>query len=168
MIQSWVEIHVVNPQGREVFSSGTRDQRNFLAPGTFLFKAEPVDQHGNLIDRHNLWEMVGVRFRRALFPAYSDSVEYQVVCSGVVSPDVAAPPGQDERRPVEMPQPSQPGQYAVTASLQYRKVDQFLVNYLMGKDAGITAPVVEIARANAVLTVPPGGTTDVRPILTSR
>ena len=48
------------------------------------------------------------------------------------------------------------------------KVDQFLVNYLMGKDAGITAPVVEIARANAVLTVPPGGTADVRPILTSR
>jgi len=168
MIQSWVEIHVVNPEGREVFSSGTRDQRNFLAPGTFLFKAEPVDQHGNLIDRHNLWEMVGVRFRRALFPAYSDSVEYQVVCSGVVSPGIAAPPGQDERGPVEMPQPSQPGQYAVTASLQYRKVDQFLVNYLMGKDAGITAPVVEIARANAVLTVPPVGTTDVRPILTSR
>ena len=167
MIQSWVEIHVVDPQGREVFSSGTRDQRNFLAPGTFLFKAEPVDQHGNLIDRHNLWEMVGVRFRRALFPAYSDSVEYQVVCSGVVS-QAATPTGQDERAPVEMPQPSQPGQYTVTASLQYRKVDQFLVNYLMGKDAGITAPVVEIARANAVLTVPPGGTADVRPILTSR
>ena len=42
-----------------------RDERNFLQPGTFLFKAEPVDQYGNLIDRHNLWEMVGVRFRRA-------------------------------------------------------------------------------------------------------
>jgi hypothetical protein len=167
MIQSWVEIHVVDAQGREVFSSGTRDQRNFLAPGTFLFKAEPVDQHGNLIDRHNLWEMVGVRFRRALFPAYSDTVEYQVVCSGVVSQD-GTPSSQDRQTHFEIPRLPQPGSYDVTASLQYRKVDQFLVNYLMGQDSGITAPVVEIGRANAVLTVPQGGKADVRPVLTSR
>jgi hypothetical protein len=168
MIQSWVEIHVVDAQGREVFASGTRDQRNFLAPGTFLFKAEPVDQHGNLIDRHNLWEMVGVRFRRALFPAYSDTVEYQVVCSGVVSQDGTLS-SQDRQTHFEIPRLSQPGSYDVTASLQYRKVDQFLVNYLMGKDSGITAPVVEIGRATATITVPQGAEAgNARPVLTSR
>jgi hypothetical protein len=129
MIQSWVEIHVVDAAGREIFSSGTRDARGYLAPGTFLFKAEPVDQHGNLIDRHNLWEMVGVRFRRALFPAFSDAVEYQIPAS-------------------------QPGRYRVTAILLYRKVDQFLVDYLMGEHAGITAPFVEIDRATATIDVP--------------
>ena len=41
-----------------------------------MFKAEPVDQYGNLIDRHNLWEMVGVRYRRSLFPGFSDTAEY--------------------------------------------------------------------------------------------
>ncbi len=78
LIQSWLEVHVVDDTGRELFSSGTRDARNFISPGSFLFKAEPVDQYGNLIDRHNLWEMVGVRFRRALFPGYSDTVTYDV------------------------------------------------------------------------------------------
>jgi hypothetical protein len=42
----------------------------------------------------------------------------------------------------------------VTAKLLYRKVDQFLVNYLMGEEAGITAPVVEIDRATATIDVP--------------
>ena len=80
MIQSWVELTVSDTAGNLLFASGKRDLRNFLRPGTFLFKAEPVDQYGNLIDRHNLWEMVGVRYRRSLFPGYSDTVEYNVMC----------------------------------------------------------------------------------------
>jgi hypothetical protein len=136
MIQSWVEVHVTNPDGREIFSSGTRDARNFIAPGSFLLKAEPVDQRGTLIDRHNLWEMVGVRFRRALFPGYSDTAQYEVDCSSAGAPRAV-----------------RPGRYTVTAILQYRKVDQFLANYLMGENAGITAPVVEISRATAAVDV---------------
>ena len=76
IIQSWVELHVVDQDGNEIFATGRRDEKHFIEPGTFMFKAEPVDQYGNLIDRHNLWEMVGVRYRRALFPGYSDSVEF--------------------------------------------------------------------------------------------
>jgi hypothetical protein len=49
-----------------VFSSGRRDERNFIQPGTFMFKAEPVDQYGNLIDRHNLWEMVACAIAAAV------------------------------------------------------------------------------------------------------
>ena len=154
MIQSWVEVHVADSTGREIFSSGTRDTQNFLAPGSFLFKAEPVDQHGNLIDRHNLWEMVGVRFRRALFPAYSDTVEYQVPCSGVTTEDAIERPGEGDHRHFEIPQPTRAGRYTVTASLQYRKVDQFLVNYLMGPASGISAPVIEIDRAAAAIDLP--------------
>jgi hypothetical protein len=75
--------------------------------------------------------MVGVRFRRALFPAFSDTVEYQVPSA-------------------------RPGKYQVTVKLLYRKVDQFLVNYLLGEDSGITAPVVEIDRATASIDVPAG------------
>jgi hypothetical protein len=157
MIQSWVELHVVDEQGREVFSSGTRDARNFIAPGSFLFKAEPVDQHGNLIDRHNLWEMVGVRFRRSLFPGYSDTVEYDVDCGRTFSPlPHPGKPGAPLR--FEVPRPARPGKYTVTAILQYRKVDQFLADYLLGENSGITAPVVEISRATAVFDLaPPAG-----------
>ncbi len=157
MIQSWVELHVVNEQGQEIFSSGTRDAKNFIATGSFLFKAEPVDQHGNLIDRHNLWEMVGVRFRRSLFPGYSDTVEYDVDCGGVGAVG-AADAGGGRTRQIDVPRPRTAGKYTVTAILQYRKVDQFLTNYLLGENSGITAPVVEIGRATAVFEVDGGGT----------
>jgi hypothetical protein len=152
MIQSWVELRVVDEQGREIFSSGARDERNFIVPGSFLFKAEPVDQQGNLIDRHNLWEMVGVRFRRSLFPGYSDTVEYNVDCGSVFAP-VASHGKGGVPGTFGVPRPARPGRYTVTAILQYRKVDQFLVNYLLGKDSGITAPVVEIGRATAVFDI---------------
>ena len=157
LIQSWLEVRVTDDSGQEVFSSGKRDEKNFITPGTFLFKAEPVDQNGNLIDRHNLWEMVGVRFRRSLFPGYSDSVQFAVPCAGSVAGGPAAPPpGMDQTNTVRMPAPARSGSYEITAVLQYRKVDQFLLNYLFGDANKLTSPVTEIDRATARVEVKPG------------
>ncbi len=155
IIQSWVELHVYDPAGEEIFSSGTVDENHFIEPGSFLFKAEPVDQYGNLIDRHNLWEMVGVRFRRAIFPGYSDTVEYMVDCPTAVMPGrgPARIKGEDELREVEFEVPPGGGEYRVVASLLYRKVDQYLVNFMLGDDSGITAPVVEMNRVEATFGV---------------
>ncbi len=150
MIQSWVELRVEDEQGKAIFVSGRRDHRNFLEPGTFLFKAEPVDQYGNLIDRHNLWEMVGVRYRRSLFPGYSDTVEYNVMCpSGALSAPAGG--GKGDR---EFSVPAhQSGKLKITATLHYRKIDQFLLNYVLGEKSGLTAPVVDIASAAATVCV---------------
>lgn len=160
IIQSWLDITVTDDHGRVVWTSGKRDAKNFLQPGTFLFKAEPVDQHGNLIDRHNLWEMVGVRFRRALFPGYSDTVHFTIPCSGALAETGAAPPpaaGADrlEVPAPAVPAPAQPGEYRLTVALQYRKVDQFLLNYLLGPTNTLTAPVTELTRATTVVRVKP-------------
>jgi len=157
IIQSWLDIRVTDPSGREVFRSGARDEKNMIEPGSFLFKAEPIDQHGNLIDRHNLWEMVGVRFRRALFPGYSDTVEYTVPCSAALAspPTAELPSGPKDYRAFQVPAQSQIGDYTVTASLNYRKVDQFLINFLLGEDSGITAPVTEVSSATATVRVEP-------------
>ena len=151
MIQSWVELRVEDASGHTVFSSGQRNERNFLPPGTFLFKAEPVDQYGNLIDRHNLWEMVGVRYRRSLFPGYSDTVEYNVICpSGAPHLRVAEiKPNTDFSIPAGM----KAGKLHIEAILHYRKIDQFLLNYVMGEKSGLTAPVVDIARATVDVCV---------------
>jgi hypothetical protein len=155
LIQSWLEVHVTDAAGKEIFSSGTRDEKNFLTPGTFLFKAEPVDQNGNLVDRHNLWEMVGVRFRRAIFPGYSDTVQYSIPCpadSSSKQTPVASFVGTTNQ--VQITAPEKLGKYTVTAILQYRKIDQFLLNYLFGGEANkLTAPVSEIARATATVNV---------------
>ena len=155
IIQSWLELRVTDDQGRVVFTSGTRDEKNFITPGSFLFKAEPVDQHGNLIDRHNLWEMVGVRYRRALFPGYSDTVTYDVACTASVghSPAAAPAPGASTAARFDLPAAPRTGTYEVIARLQYRKVDQFLLNFLLGPMSGVTAPVVEVARASASVRV---------------
>lgn len=151
MIQSWVELKVRDEGGRLVFASGQRDTRNFLEPGTFLFKAEPVDQYGNLIDRHNLWEMVGVRYRRSLFPGYSDTVEYNVLCpSG--SPRLPPSKAKGERE-FSVPVGAASRKLRIDATLHYRKIDQFLLNYVMGEKSGLTAPVVDIASASATVCV---------------
>ncbi|MDX1389986.1 MAG: hypothetical protein R3344_12395, partial [Acidobacteriota bacterium] len=153
IIQSWLEVEVADETGNVVFQSGTIDEDHMVAPGSFLFKAEPVDQSGNLIDRHNLWEMVGVRYRRALFPGYSDTVEYAVACPAtqLVPTPPAGELGPGGALAVEVPGDST--EYRVTARLKYRKVDQFLLNFLFGEDAGVTAPVTEISQATALVRV---------------
>jgi hypothetical protein len=154
MIQSWVELKVEDDSGKVVFTSGQRDARNFLVPGTFLFKAEPVDQYGNLIDRHNLWEMVGVRYRRSLFPGYSDTAEYNVMCpsGGPSLPMAKLNPNTN----FSVPAGRGAGKLHIHATLQYRKIDQFLLNYVMGEKAGLTAPAVDITNATADVCVGKG------------
>lgn len=160
IIQSWLEVRVTDPQGKVVYSSGKRDEKNFIEPGTFLFKAEPVDQHGNLIDRHNLWEMVGVRYRRALFPGYSDTVQFAIPCSGAATeggkplPKVHSPIESE----VAVPAPESGGEYLVDVALKYRKVDQFLLNYLFGETNKLTSPVTEIVRSQTRVKVQPAAT----------
>ncbi len=158
IIQSWVELHVADAGGREIFSSGTRDERHFIAPGSVLFKAEPVDQYGNLIDRHNLWEMVGVRYRRSLFPGYSDTVEYLVDCPSTVARGEVADLAREGRAVDDFLVPAgAPGErYRVLAKLMYRKVDQYLINFLLGEDSGLTAPVIEMNRVEAGIRVREG------------
>src|SRR5215831_11145306 len=99
--------------------------------------------------------MVGVRFRRAIFPGYSDTVQYSIPCPGDSRSDqtpVASLTGSTNQ--VEIAGPPKSGKYTITAILEYRKIDQFLLNYLFGGEANkLTAPVTEIAHAAATVTV---------------
>jgi hypothetical protein len=132
IIQSWVELVVKDDAGSVVYSSGTRDSTHFIAPGSFMFKAEPVDEHGNLIDRHNLWEMVGVRFRRSLFPGFSDQEAFTFTA----------------------PSRAQ-AQLHVEARLMYRKIDQFLLNVLFGPESGLTSRVTVVSEDRRTIRVVP-------------
>ncbi|MEE9167087.1 MAG: multiheme c-type cytochrome [Candidatus Neomarinimicrobiota bacterium] len=143
IIQAWVEVTVTDQDGNEVFSSGRRDDRNFIEPGSFVFKAESVDEYGNLIDRHNLWEMVGVRYRRVLFPGFSDKAEFSFLCPGSVSTE-GKQPLTDEEFQFQVPA-DHVGELQVTAKLMYRKINQFLLNFLLGEESGVTAPISVIS-----------------------
>jgi hypothetical protein len=151
IIQSWVELIVKDDQGNVVYQSGTVDQENFIQKGSFIFKAEGVDQYGNLIDRHNLWEMVGVRFRRSLFPGFADFAEYTFACPSSVP--MKEMPTSYERGFNVQPPKGVSGTLHLSAKLRYRKVDQFLLNYMFGKEKGITAPITDMSEAHATIQV---------------
>ncbi len=129
IIQAWVELDVKDQSGKLVYQSGGLDARHFIAPGSFMFKSEPIDVNGNLIDHHNLWEMVGVRYRRAIFPGFSDRGDFRFV----------APRGATELH--------------VTARLMYRKIDQFLINFLFGEKSGMTAPVTVMSQDTCTIMI---------------
>ncbi|HEV2493311.1 MAG TPA: multiheme c-type cytochrome [Terriglobia bacterium] len=139
IIQAWVELIVTDDHGNVVMQTGTVNAKGFIQPGTFMFKAEPVDQNGNLIDRHNLWEMVGVRYRRSLFPGFSDTADFSFWCPQLAPVRTKKFP-QQLSYDIKVPGKSA-GQLHVTARLCYRKIDQFLLNFLFGEKAGLTSPV---------------------------
>ncbi len=154
IIQAWVELVVRDQDGKEVYASGLRDEKNFIQPGSFIFKAEAVDQYGNLIDRHNLWEMVGVRYRRVLFPGFSDKAEYTFLCAGSESEKEKKLPSNEEYN-FKIPA-GKVTELHVSARLLYRKIDQFLLNFLLGEDSGVSAPVSLISEDQKTIKV--GGT----------
>ena len=137
IIQAWVEVTVTDDAGRVVYQSGQRDSAHFIAPGSFMLKAEPVDQYGNLIDHHNLWEMVGVRYRRSIFPGFSDQALFTFAC-----------PRAAGRAPATV--------LHARARLMYRKMDQYLLNFLFGREAGITAPVTVLSEDQRTIRIEVG------------
>ncbi|MCP3917593.1 MAG: hypothetical protein GY711_18770 [bacterium] len=145
IIQAWIEVEVTDADGRSIFHTGKRDANHFVEQGAFMFKAEPVDRYGNLIDRHNLWEMVGVRFKRSLFPGSEEVATFSVDCSGARPHEGGE---LDEEHAIPVPTELK-GPLKVVAKLNYRKVDQYLLNFMFGEDAGITSPVTTLSTAEA-------------------
>jgi hypothetical protein len=123
-----------------------------------MFKAEPVDRYGNLIDRHNLWEMVGVRYRRALFPGFTDVARYTVICPSSAGAPATTENGSEElyRDFTVVSTPAEAGTLRVKASLDYRKIDQFLLNFMFGEDNKITAPVIQMSVDEKMIRIEEG------------
>jgi hypothetical protein len=135
IIQSWVDIAVKEQGGKMVFHSGERDDKHYIEPGSFVFKVEPVDQYNNLIDRHNLWELVGVRYKRSLFPGMQDQGEFTFRVPSNAT-----------------------GKLQVHAELMYRKVNQNLLDILFGEDSGVTAPISTLSESDGSIQVTAVGT----------
>jgi hypothetical protein len=135
-------------------TSGGIDENNFIEPGAFMLKAEPVDRYGNLIDRHNLWEMVGVRYRRALFPGFSDVANYTIGCDGSMETVAGEEPQSSFCRDLTMTS-LEGGALHVRAALDYRKIDQYLLNFVFGDDTELSSPVVRMATDEFTIHVRP-------------
>jgi len=85
-----------------------------------------------------------VRYRRSLFPGYSDAAEYAFGCPGT-------PAGPTPARDVTVPAPPR-GKLDILATLHYRKLDQYLVDFLFpGK--GLSAPITDLAQARTTVEI---------------
>jgi hypothetical protein len=87
--------------------------------------------------------MVGVRNRRSLFPGFADTAEASFPCP----PALAGTPGVRGRLHIE-------------ARLRYRKIDQFLLNYIRSvgffpefEGKTLTSPITDLHQDRAVVEV---------------
>ena len=54
---------------------------------------------------------------------------------------------------IELPVPEGKGRLHVSARLLYRKVDQYLLNFMFGDKKALTAPVTEMASATRMVEI---------------
>jgi hypothetical protein len=129
LIQAWVKLTVKDSYGNVVYSSGVLDKNHFIPPGSVIYRAQPVDQFGSDIDHHNLWELVGVKFSRSLYPGFSDQLKYNFV----YKPDQQIKSGTNDT-------------LYVNAELCYRKFNQFVLNrFFDAEKTNLTAPVTVLS-----------------------
>lgn len=121
LIRSWVEVEVHDQAGRELFHSGKLTDQNHVEPGSFVLKAVGTNADGQEIIRHDLWHYVGAKYKRAVFPGYSDMYEYNL----------------------KVPKDAQ-GPLQVTARLRYRKANQYFMDFSF-PGQHLKAPITDIS-----------------------
>ena len=86
-----------------------------------------------------------------MFPGFSDQAFFSFSCPSEVSAVQMKPV---EERSFKFTAPNEKiTQLNINAKLKYRKIDQFLVNYLFGEDSGITTPVTIISEDQKTVRV---------------
>jgi hypothetical protein len=144
IIRSWVEITVTDDSGTVVYESGKPDAEGRMNPDAVIFKAEGIDREGKLIDKHNLWEMVGAQYKRVLFPGMSDTATYKFLCPSTLT--VAANQADVENRSLDFSAPPGARELQVAVELKYQKADADFMDRLFGAEARLRTPVTTISR----------------------
>jgi hypothetical protein len=133
LIETWLEVTVLDSKGRELFHSGFLDDRNYVDKNAFFFRSLGVSKEGKLIDRHNLWDMVGQKYKRAIFVGASDAAAYELR----LPKDCAGP-------------------VKINARLRYRKFNQFIVDWVTGKK-DVKFPITDLSQDQATIALGPSG-----------
>lgn len=130
LIQAWIKLTVTDGYGNVIYSSGVLDEHHFIPPGSVIYRAQPVDQFGSDVDNHHLWNLVGIKFSRALYPGFSDQVKYNF-----------------NYKPKIQGQTATNDTLYVNTELCYRKFNQFVLNTFFSDNGkiDITAPVTVLS-----------------------
>jgi tetratricopeptide (TPR) repeat protein len=79
----WVELEVVDSNGRKVFHSGfTEDapdgRKGPVEPGAHFYRSLMLDEHGNVVNKRNAWATRSVAYVRLIPPGAADTVHYRL------------------------------------------------------------------------------------------
>tara|TARA_B100001964_G_scaffold49753_1_gene55981 strand:- start:6207 stop:8576 length:2370 start_codon:yes stop_codon:yes gene_type:complete len=156
MIESWIELTVVDEQGEVLYHTGGIDEStDQIVNSQVLFKADGFDREGKLIDRHNLWDLVGASYKRSLYPGVTDTFEAGLVCPsmarGRLDNDSREAPGV--RVDEFAVSAAEPGTLRVKAVLWYRKANPEFLDRVYGTEDDVRSPVTAISEAEAVIKV---------------
>ena len=159
MIESWVEVVVTDAAGEIVFHAGQLDDDGRVDQSPVVFRADGYDREGMLIDRHNLWDLVGVGYKRTLYPGVNDTVVLNFQCPslarGRVSPtdERSGAPGK-RTDAFEVPvADAVVGPLTVNATLWYRKANPDFLDRVYGHEAAVRAPVTAMTEAMATVVI---------------
>jgi hypothetical protein len=86
-----------------------------------------------------------------MFPGFSDQATYSFTCPGELDMKPRAP--VEEQAFSFQANGTHITELNVKAKLKYRKIDQFLVNYLFGPNSGITTPITIVSEDSAKIVV---------------
>ena len=170
MIESWLEVIVTDSQGHVLHHSGGLDARDAVTDPLVWFKADAFDREGELIDRHNLWDLVGKSYQRSLYPGVTDQVEVPVECPSVARRRLASSDGDGveikrteegldqriETFAISMPSDDDNGavdQVHIEAVLWYRKANPDFLDTMYGEAARMRSPITEMTRVETVIPV---------------
>lgn len=156
MIESWVELQVTNGNGKPVYHVGALDNRDGVSETPVIFKADGFDRKGELIDRHNLWDLVGASYKRALYPGVTDTVTVGFQCPSMARSRLSGTdqePGQRTDRFSFAAPTNGMQQLTVKATLWYRKANPDFLDRIYGAEKKVRSPVTAISTATASIRV---------------
>lgn len=121
--QVWVALQVKDAEGQEVFVSGAIDDEHFLDPKAYNYRSLPVDRHGQIVWRHDLFNMVGKASVNVVKAGESDVIDYQFKV-----PYWAKSP------------------LSITAQIRYRKFNTRYAQWALQEEY-VPLPIVDLDRA---------------------
>ena len=128
--ESWLEVKVVDGQNNVIFHGGDiDDEGNVLPENTRFFFTLGLNRKGALIDKHNLWHMVGNAYKKLIRSGETDISKHKFKVPYWTKGDIT-----------------------VMARVRYRRFNKWFTDWVFdGKD--IRLPIVDMARSTISIPV---------------
>lgn len=126
--QAWIDFSVTDADNREIYRSGSLDDKLELDKNAHIYHAIPVDRQGKHVWRHDLFRMVGDAYKNVINAGKSDIKEYSFTIPAWAKEPLTA-----------------------TAIVRYRKFNQRYARWALDHPMPVL-PIVDMARDS--LTIP--------------